>query len=210
VRSEERLCDAAAALRAIAGKRALDETRLDQLFAESIVQQLVYRDRIVEAKTHRLLRQAAVARAAPTAPRAERLLALVVGSPLQARMRDAWDIAVRAQDDVRTNRPFDEGRGSYRPTGRSTMAGPALAAGAFGSTVNCRVAYWNHALPLLALTSGADHPQARRLLKVDRQRFSSCKSSWGDPRSNSSGACRGATFATPHGSDNKVPKVSWP
>jgi nucleoside-diphosphate-sugar epimerase len=33
----------------------------------------------------------------------------------------------------------DEGRGSCRPTGRSTMAGPALAAGAFGSTVNCRV-----------------------------------------------------------------------
>ena len=49
MRSEERLCDAAAALRAIAGKRALNETRLDQLFAEPIVQQLMHRDRIDEA-----------------------------------------------------------------------------------------------------------------------------------------------------------------
>jgi hypothetical protein len=39
-----------AALRAIAGERALDERRLDQLFAEPIVQQLMYRDRVDEAK----------------------------------------------------------------------------------------------------------------------------------------------------------------
>jgi hypothetical protein len=84
-----------AALRAIAGKRALEEPRLDQLFAEPIVKQLMDRDRIDEATIRRLLRQAAVARAAPSAPRAERLLALVMGSPLLAGIRYAWDIAVR-------------------------------------------------------------------------------------------------------------------
>ena len=84
-----------AALRAIAGKRTLQETRLDQLFAESIVKQLMRRDRIDEATIRHLLRQAAVARAAPSAPRVEGLLALVMGSPLPAGIRYAWDIAVR-------------------------------------------------------------------------------------------------------------------
>jgi hypothetical protein len=54
-----------AALRAIAGKRALEEPRLDQLFAEPIVKQLMDRDRIDEATIRRLLRQTAVARATP-------------------------------------------------------------------------------------------------------------------------------------------------
>jgi hypothetical protein len=84
-----------AALRAIAGKRALEEPRLDQLFAEPIVKQLMHRDRIDEATTRRLLRQAAVARAAPSAPRAKGLLALVMGSPLLAGIRYAWGVAVR-------------------------------------------------------------------------------------------------------------------
>ena len=83
------------ALRAMAGKRALDEPRLDQLFAEPIVKQLMDRDRIDEATIRRLLRQAAVDRGAPSAPRAERLLALVMGSPLLAGIRYGWDIAVR-------------------------------------------------------------------------------------------------------------------
>jgi hypothetical protein len=73
----------------------LEEPRLDQLFAEPIVKQLMDRDRIDEATIRRLLRQAAVDRAAPSAPRAERLLALVMGSPLLAGIRYAWDIAVR-------------------------------------------------------------------------------------------------------------------
>ena len=85
-----------AALLAMAGKRALDEPRLDQLFAEPIVKQLLHRDRIDEATIRRMLRQAAVARAAPSPPRAERLLALVMGSPLLAGIRYAWDIAVRS------------------------------------------------------------------------------------------------------------------
>jgi hypothetical protein len=79
----------------MAGKRALDEPRLDQLFAEPIVKQLMRRDRIDEATIRRLLRLVAVARAAPSAQRAERLLALVMGSPLLAGIRYAWDIAVR-------------------------------------------------------------------------------------------------------------------
>jgi hypothetical protein len=84
-----------AALRAMAGKRALYEPRLDQLFAEPIVKQLMHRDRIDEATIRRLLRQASVARAAPSAPRAEGLLALVMGSPWLAHIRYAWQIAVR-------------------------------------------------------------------------------------------------------------------
>ena len=75
-------------------KRALDEPRLNQLFAEPIVQQLMHRDRIDEATTRHLLRQAAVTRA-PSAPRAERLLALAMEPPLLARIRYTWDIAVR-------------------------------------------------------------------------------------------------------------------
>ena len=81
-----------AALRAMAARRAFDEPSLDQLFAEPIVQQLMHRDRIDEAATRRLLRQAAITRAAP---RAEGLLALVTGSPLLGGIRYAWDIAVR-------------------------------------------------------------------------------------------------------------------
>jgi hypothetical protein len=74
------------------GKGALYEPRLDQLFAEPIVKQLIHRDKIDEATIRRLLRQAAVARAAP---RVEGLLAPVMGSPLLAGIRYAWDIAVR-------------------------------------------------------------------------------------------------------------------
>ena len=85
-----------AALRAIAGKRALEEPRLDQLFAEPIVKQLMDRDRIDEATIRHLLRQAAVARATPSVLQVERLLALVMGSPLLAGIRHAWDIAVRS------------------------------------------------------------------------------------------------------------------
>ena len=81
-----------AALRAIAGKRTVQEPRLDQLFAEPIVKQLMRRDRIDEATIRHLLRQAAVARAVP---RVEGLLALVMGLPLPAGIRYAWDIAVR-------------------------------------------------------------------------------------------------------------------
>jgi len=73
----------------------LEEPRLDQLFAEPIVKQLMRRDRIDEATTRRLLRQAAVARATPSPPRAEGSLARVMGSPLLAGIRYAWDIAVR-------------------------------------------------------------------------------------------------------------------
>lgn len=84
-----------AALRAIAGKRALEEPSLDQLFAEPIVKQLMDRDRIDEATIRRLLRQTAVARATPSALRAEGLLAPVMGAPLLAGIRYARDIAVR-------------------------------------------------------------------------------------------------------------------
>ena len=80
------------ALRAIAGKRTLEQPRLDQLFAEPIVKQLMHRDGTDEATIRRLLRQAAVARAAP---RVEGLRAPVMGSPLLAGIRYAWDIAVR-------------------------------------------------------------------------------------------------------------------
>jgi hypothetical protein len=84
-----------AALRAMADKRTLYELRLDQLFAEPIVKQLMHRDRIDEATIRRLLRQAAVARAVPSAPRVEGLLVPVMGSLLLASIRYAWDIAVR-------------------------------------------------------------------------------------------------------------------
>jgi hypothetical protein len=86
---------ARAALRAIAGKRTLEEPTLDQLFAEPIVKQLMHRDRIDEATTRRLLQQAAVARAAPSLRQAEGLRALVMGSPLLAGIRYACGIAVR-------------------------------------------------------------------------------------------------------------------
>jgi hypothetical protein len=79
----------------MAGKRTLEEPRLDQLFAEPIVKQLMHRDRIDEATIRRLLRQAAVGRAAPSARQAKGLLALAMGSPLLTGIRYAWDIAVR-------------------------------------------------------------------------------------------------------------------
>jgi hypothetical protein len=73
----------------------LEEPRLDQLFAEPIVKQLMRRDRIDEATIRHLLRQAAVPRAAPSALQAKGLLALSMGSPLLTGIRYAWDIAVR-------------------------------------------------------------------------------------------------------------------
>jgi hypothetical protein len=76
-------------------KRALDEPRLDQLFAEPIVQQLMHRDKIDEATTRRLLRLAVVARAAPAELWAGGLLPLAMGSPLLAVIRYGWNIAVR-------------------------------------------------------------------------------------------------------------------
>jgi hypothetical protein len=79
----------------------LDEPRLDQLFAEPIVKQLMHRDRIDEATIRRLLRQAVVARAAPSAPQAKGLLDLAMGSPLLAGIRYAWDIAVRTMRRLR-------------------------------------------------------------------------------------------------------------
>jgi hypothetical protein len=60
----------------MAGKRALDEPRLDQLFAEPIVQQLMHRDRIDEATTRRLMRETAVTR---STPRIGPMLALPIG-----------------------------------------------------------------------------------------------------------------------------------
>jgi hypothetical protein len=78
-----------AALRAMAGKRALDEPRLDQLFAELIVKQLMHRDRIDEATIRRLLQRAAVARTTLSAPQAKGLLALVMGSASLAGIRHA-------------------------------------------------------------------------------------------------------------------------
>jgi hypothetical protein len=68
----------------MAGERALNEPRLDQLFAEPIVQQLMHRDGIDEATTRRLLRQAAIAR---STPRTEGALALVMVSPLLGHPR---------------------------------------------------------------------------------------------------------------------------
>ena len=61
-----------AALRAMVAKTALVEPRLDQLFAEPIVQQLMRR---VTGST-KLVRQAAVAR---STPRTGRVLALAMG-----------------------------------------------------------------------------------------------------------------------------------
>ena len=87
MRSEERLCDAAVqpCARSLVSVHWTRRGSINSLPSRSC-NKLMYRDRIDEAKTRRL-RQAAVARAAPTTPRVERLLALVVGSPLQARMR---------------------------------------------------------------------------------------------------------------------------
>jgi hypothetical protein len=79
----------------MAGMCAFDEPRLDQLFAEPIVKQLMDRDGIDEATTRRLLRQAAVARAAPSAPRTRGVLALAMGPMSFIGIRHAWDIAVR-------------------------------------------------------------------------------------------------------------------
>jgi hypothetical protein len=77
---------------AMAGKRALDEPRLDQLFAEPIVQQLMHRDRIAEATTGHLLRQAGVAR---STPRTGGIRALAKGLLLLIGIRNAWNITIR-------------------------------------------------------------------------------------------------------------------
>lgn len=66
--------------RVMVARRALDEPRLDQLFAEPIVRQLMRRDRIDEATIRRLLRLAAAARPAPSAPPKKGLLGVTVGS----------------------------------------------------------------------------------------------------------------------------------
>ena len=81
-----------AALRAMAAKRALDEPRLDQLFAEPIVQQLMHRDRIDEATIRRLMRQAAVTR---STPRTGRMLALAIGLLLLVGIGNACNITIR-------------------------------------------------------------------------------------------------------------------
>ena len=78
------------------GEARIGEPRLDQLFAEPIVRQLMRRDRIDEATTRLLLRLAAAARPAPSEPPPKKgLLALAMGSPLRAGIRYAWDSAVR-------------------------------------------------------------------------------------------------------------------
>jgi histone H3/H4 len=69
----------------------LEEPRLVQLFAEPIVKQLMRRDGIDEATIRRLLRLAAAARVA-SSPKG--LLAFVMGSPLLAGIRHAWDSAI--------------------------------------------------------------------------------------------------------------------
>jgi hypothetical protein len=76
----------------------LDEPRLDQLFAEPIVKQLMRSDRIDEATTRRLLRQAAIARAPPSALRAEGLQALSMWSPTTS-----WRRMTRALSWLRMN-----------------------------------------------------------------------------------------------------------
>ena len=81
-----------AVLRAMAAKPASDEPRLDQLFTEPIVQQLMHRDRIDEATTRRLLRQAAVAR---LTPRTGGVLAVAMGLLLLIGIRNACNITVR-------------------------------------------------------------------------------------------------------------------
>jgi hypothetical protein len=67
---------------------------------------------------------------------------------------------------------------------------------------------------LLALTGGADHPQACRLLKVDRQCFRRGRSSRAGPDVEFPGSMNvhhselvgGAPFTTPHGSGTEVPR----
>ena len=73
---------------------SLEEPRLVQLFAEPIVTQFMRRDGIDEATIRRLLRLAAAARVVPSAPPRKGLLAFVMGSPLLAGIRHAWDSAV--------------------------------------------------------------------------------------------------------------------
>ena len=72
----------------------MEEPRLVQLFAEPIVTQFMRCDGIDEATIRRLLRLAAAARVAPSAPPPKGLLAFVMGSPLLAGIRHAWDGAV--------------------------------------------------------------------------------------------------------------------
>jgi hypothetical protein len=81
-----------AVLRAMAAKPALDEPRLDQLFTEPIVQQLMHRDRIDEATTRRQLRQAAVAQ---LTPRTGGVLAVAMGLLLLIGICNACNITIR-------------------------------------------------------------------------------------------------------------------
>ena len=92
MQSEECPCDVAVRPCAQWLLSALDESRLDQLFAEPIVQQLMHRDRIDEATIRRLMRQAAVTR---STPRTGRMLALAIGLLLLVGIGNACNITIR-------------------------------------------------------------------------------------------------------------------
>jgi hypothetical protein len=79
-------------LRVMAARRALHEPRLDQLFAEPIVRQLMRADRIDEATIRRLLRLAAVAR---STPRTRGVLAFAMGPLSLIGIRNAYNITMR-------------------------------------------------------------------------------------------------------------------
>jgi hypothetical protein len=68
-----------------------------------------------------------------------------------------------AQDDVRTNRHSTRVVDPVDPLAAARWQAPRPRSGAFGSTVNCRVVYRNHALPLLCRFSyaGSDDPSTR-------------------------------------------------
>jgi hypothetical protein len=93
------------ALAAMLAACASDEPRLDQLFAEPIVQQLMHRDRIDEAATRRLLQQVAAVRASPKLDFARSalwpgwILAVGVGLLLLIGLRGARDAAIRTPVD---------------------------------------------------------------------------------------------------------------
>jgi hypothetical protein len=70
----------------------LDEPRLDRLFAEPIVQQLMHRAGIDEAATRRLLRQVAITR---SMPRIRGVLALAMGLLSLIGIRNACNITIR-------------------------------------------------------------------------------------------------------------------
>ena len=83
-------------LAAMRAPRAPNEPRLDQLFAEPIVQQLMHRDRIDEAVTRRLLQKTAAVRAAPkidfVPPWSGWVLAFAVGLLLLIGIRHARNV----------------------------------------------------------------------------------------------------------------------